>query len=105
LLVSAGRLLAEREEPWAVGLAFVIADVVDLQGCVGDAVLVGEKDFQVAAAGVAIFATTDEDVGREGRKTGRDRPYVEVVDLQDTLRADHPAAYLFGVYSARCRFE
>ncbi len=45
MLVSVGRLLAERQEPLTVSLAFVVANVVDLQGCVRDAVLVGEEDF------------------------------------------------------------
>src|SRR5829696_993979 len=103
--MSAGWLLAEGEEPRAVTLVFVVADVVDLEGSVGDAVLLGEEVFEVAAPGVAVFATADEDVGREGREAGGDRPYVKVVYLHDAFRADHLAAYLSGVYPAGGCFE
>ena len=56
-------LLAEREELRAVHLAFVFADVVDLEGGVGDAVLAGEEILEFAAAGVAVLVLADEDVG------------------------------------------
>ncbi len=59
-------LLAEREELRAVHLAFVIADVVDLEGGMGDTVLVCQQLLEVAAAGVAVLALADEDVGGEG---------------------------------------
>lgn len=59
-------LLANCEEARAVQLALVFADVVDLEGGVGDTVLAGEEGFEVAAAGVAVLALADEDVGGEG---------------------------------------
>ena len=56
-------LLAEREELRSVYLALVIADVVDLEGGVGDAVLAGEEVLEFAASGVAVLVLADEDVG------------------------------------------
>src|SRR3712207_7126135 len=44
--------------------------------------------------------TADEDMSREGREAGGDRPDVEVVYLHDPFRADHLAAYLSGIYPA-----
>jgi len=78
-------LLAEREELRAVRLAFVIADVVDLEGGMGDTVLVFQQFFEVAAAGVAVLALAYEDVGGEGWEARCDGPDVEVVDLDHAL--------------------
>src|SRR5215212_9022404 len=41
----------------------MVAHVVDLEGGMGDAVLVGEELFEFAPAGVAVFLPADEDVG------------------------------------------
>ena len=60
--------LAEWEELWAVYLALVVTDVVDLEGSMGDAVLAGEEVLELAAAGVAVLALADEDVGGERRE-------------------------------------
>ena len=46
----------------------MVAHVVDLEGGMGDAVLVGEEFFEFAPAGVAVFVLADEDVGGEGRE-------------------------------------
>ena len=46
----------------------MVAHVVDLEGSMGDAVLVSEEIFEFAPAGVAVFVLADEDVGGEGRK-------------------------------------
>jgi hypothetical protein len=62
-LMRVAGFFAEGEELWAVPLALVVADVVDLEGGVGDTVLAGEEGFEVAAAGVAVLTLADEDVG------------------------------------------
>lgn len=41
----------------------MFAHVVDLEGGMGDAVLVGEEFFEFAPAGVAVFVSSDEHVG------------------------------------------
>ena len=64
--LSVAWLLAEVEEARAVPLALVFAEVVHLEGSMGDTVLAGEEGFEVAAAGVAVLALADEDVGGEG---------------------------------------
>ena len=46
----------------------MVAHVVNLEGSMGDAVLVGEEFFEFAPAGVAVFVLADEYVGGEGRK-------------------------------------
>lgn len=46
----------------------MLANMVDLEGSVGDAVLVSEQLFELAPAGVAVFVLADEDVGGEGRE-------------------------------------
>ena len=63
-LMSAGWLLAEGEEPWAVTLVFVVADVVDLEGGVLDAIVAGEDLFEVTPPGVAVLVAADQHVGR-----------------------------------------
>ena len=42
---------------------------------------------QLAPPGVAVVARLDENVGREGYEPGRDRPDVEVVDVDDPVHA------------------
>ena len=54
--------LAEWEELWAVYLALVVTDVVDLEGGMGDAVLAGEEVLELAAAGVAVVGRGNEHV-------------------------------------------
>jgi hypothetical protein len=63
-LVQAGRTLVEAGGE-AEGLegGVMVAHVVDLEGGMGDAVLVGEELFEFAPAGVAVFLPADEDVG------------------------------------------
>src|SRR5918998_554237 len=90
---------------WGGPLAPLGADVVDLEGGVGDTVLAGEEVFEVAAASVAVFALADEDVGGEGREAGGDGPDVEVVDLHHALCGGHLAACFFSVYAAGGRFQ
>lgn len=46
----------------------MVAYVVDLEGGMGDTVLLGEEFFELSPAGVAVFALADEDVGGEGWK-------------------------------------
>ena len=46
----------------------MVANMVDLEGGVGDAVLVSEEPFEFTPAGVAVFVLADEDVGGEGRE-------------------------------------
>ena len=41
----------------------MVAHVIDLEGGMGDAVLVGEEFFEFAPAGVAVFVPSDEHVG------------------------------------------
>ena len=41
----------------------MFAHVVDLEGGMGDTVLVGEKFFEFAPSGVAVFVPSDEHVG------------------------------------------
>src|SRR5919199_1333805 len=83
----------------------MVADVVYLEGGVGDVVLTGEEVFEVAPAGVAVLALADEDVGGESREAGGDGPDVEVVDLQHALCAGHPASHLPGIYALGGCFE
>jgi hypothetical protein len=75
----------------------MVAHVVDLEGCMGDAVLVGEELFEFAPAGVAVFVLADEDVGGEGREARGDGPDVEVVDLDYAFGGCHPPADFPGV--------
>lgn len=44
----------------------VISHVVHLEGCVGNIEIAGEKFFEGAAAGMAVFVGAYEDVGGEG---------------------------------------
>ncbi len=46
----------------------MVVHVVDLEGSMGDPVLVGEELFEFAPAGVAVFVPADENVGGEGRE-------------------------------------
>ncbi len=41
----------------------MVAYVVDLEGGMGDVVLLGEEPFEFAPAGMAVFAAAYEDVG------------------------------------------
>src|SRR5215204_5301644 len=83
----------------------MVAHVVDLEGGVGDAVLVSEELFEFAPAGVAVFVLADEDVGGEGREARGDGPDVEVVDLDYAFGGCYLLADFPGVQAARRRFE
>jgi hypothetical protein len=83
----------------------MVVHVVDLEGGMGDAVLVGEEFFEFAPAGVAVFVLADEDVSGEGRETRGDGPDVEVMDLDYTLGCCHSPADFPGVQAAGRRFE
>ena len=56
----------ERGEAEGLEGGVMVANVVDLQGGMGDTVLLGEEAFEFAPAGVAVFVPADEDVGGEG---------------------------------------
>ena len=43
----------------------MVAYVVDLEGGMGDAVLLGQKFLEFAPAAVAVFVSADQDVGGE----------------------------------------
>jgi hypothetical protein len=83
----------------------MVVHVVDLEGGMGDAVLVGEEFFEFAPAGVAVFVLADEDVSGEGREARGDGPDVEVMDLDYTLGCCHSPADFPGVQAAGRRFE
>src|SRR5215203_4850229 len=83
----------------------MVAYVVDLEGGVGDAVLVSEELFEFAPAGVAVFVLADEDVGGEGREACGDGPDVEVVDLDYAIGGCHLLANFPGVQAAGRSFE
>jgi len=97
--------VAAREEPQARPFGRVVAEVVDLEGGVLDAVLAGKDLFEVSSSGVAILVATDEHVGRERRKAGGDGPDMQVVNLRYARNADHAPADLVGVDSGRRAFE
>src|SRR5215212_6684001 len=88
----------------------MVAHVVDLEGGVGDAVLVSEELFEFAPAGVAVFVLADEDVGGEGREARGDGPDVEVWTLTmpsaaAILRPTSSAFRPRGVASSRMLVE
>ena len=75
-----------------LGLAGALRQVVDLQGQVGDAVVVGQEFLQVGADRVAVLARFDEHVRRRGGHPRRDLPDVQVMDLGDVRAAGHRGA-------------
>ena len=83
----------------------MVANMVDLESGVGDAVLVSEELFEFAPAGVAVFVLADEDVGGEGREARGDGPDVEVVDLDNAFGGCHSPADFLSVQAAGRRFE
>src|SRR5215210_3080373 len=83
----------------------MVADVVDLEGGMGDIVFVGEEVFEFAPAGMAVFVPADEDVGGEGWKARGYGPDVEVVNLDYAIGRGHFLAHFGGVQVGGCCFE
>ena len=75
----------------------MVADVVYLEGGMGDTVFAGEEVFQFATAGVAIFLAADEHVGGEGGEARGNGPDVEVVDLDYAFGRGHLPTHSGGV--------
>src|SRR5215207_448452 len=95
----------ERGEAEGLEGGVMVAHVVDLQGGMGDTVLVGEEAFEFAPAGVAVFVSAYEDMSGEGWKAGGDGPDVEVVDLDYAIGRGHFPANFGGVQVGGCSFE
>src|SRR5215207_1811986 len=75
----------------------MVADVVYLEGGMGDTVFVGEEVFEFAPAGVAVFLAADEHVGGEGGEARGYGPDVQVVNLEDAFGRGHLPAHFGGV--------
>ena len=71
------------------GMGSAVGQVVDLQGQVGDAVVVGQESLEVGADRVAVLARLDKHVRRRGGHPGRDLPDVQVMDLSHVRAASH----------------
>ena len=56
----------ERGEAEGLEGGVMVADVVYLEGGMGDAIFAGEEVFEFAPAAVAVFLAADEYVGGEG---------------------------------------
>src|SRR5215210_4493828 len=83
----------------------MVADVVDLEGGMGDIVFVGEEVFEFAPADMAVFVPADEDMGGEGWKARGYDPDVEVVDLDYAIGRGHFLAHFGGVQVRGCCLE
>ena len=120
---SARRLRADRGEPRALRAdrrarvhaqrlaearhldEAAVGRMVDLQRRVLDAELVVEQALELAPPPVAVLARPNEHVCGERREPGRDRPHVEVVDLDDARRTRKPATERIDVDAARRRLQ
>ena len=99
-LASAGAA-AERPDLQAP----LLADVLDLKRRVLEPELPGEHLLELEPPRVAVVPAGDEDVCGQGWETGRDRPDVQVVHLDDAFGRGHAPADLACVDPGRSRFE
>ena len=74
--------------------------VLDLKGRVLELEALAQEHLELAADRMAIGAGGDEHVRGERREAGGDRPEVQVVHADDTLRGGHRRADLARVHSS-----